>query len=487
MNTLFQMTRVNIIERQAFGNGCVFDNNILAAVEAYDKGSSLKTKGAEFFKNIKPIWVMYEKGSYDSLFSEFIEMEVELEAITQDHSSHINHVIQEFLFGYNLLTNCRWILHEYKFQIGKNDKDSDYCKLLFSWMAAAMFHDIGYDVEKAPYEEAFRAKKNDFWDFMTNRALTQDPLTFSINGIAQDIIEKVIIPEINGVLFNNKITNSDFKNLFISKSDAYPGWSKYDHGVISAIKYISELKKLELSSGIQYINWEPNRNAALAMVFHNFRYKNVDLELSCKNPSTIISYLLMVCDEIQEWERERLDSDDCEAENLIGKNVKKNTELLGISFKESTAYIIVNHILKSPSKYEEFEEYMDNKTILQREHYPIRVLLPDYLKEKEKEEFINNVGKIGTKVALTALGTISPFASIISASFVELSPTIPLSGKVVVELAGLLAPRRKRILKIANTKCKKKLLAPSTSEPIYEIFVDHRIDGIPYLTTIFPL
>lgn len=486
MNVLFQMTRVNIIERQAFRNGCVFDDYILNAVEAYDRGTSSKTKGSEFFKAIIPIWKMYEKENYSLIFSEFMEMELELEAITQDHSSHINHVIQEFLFGYNILTNCRWILDTYNFSTGKDNKNSEFCELLFSWMIAALFHDIGYDVEKAPYEEAYRKKKNEFWDFMTKRALTSDPLSFSIIGNAKEIINEIIIPEINRVLENITISNSDFDKLFISKSDIYPGWSKYDHGVISAIKYLSELKKLERTSDLDYTNWEPNKNAALAMIFHNFRYKNLDLGLSCQKKSTLISYLLMVCDETQEWERERLDSDEYDVEGIEGKNLKKSTELIGISFKENRAYIIINHILKSPLKHEEFEEYMDKKIILQREHYPIRVLFPNFFRANEKDEFINNVEKIGTIIATNLLLNVISPSSIISSSFVELVPTVKAIS-AISKIVGRLTPRQKRILKIVNTVCKKKLLIPSNPEPIYEVFIDHRIDNVSYLTTIFPM
>lgn len=47
--------------------------------------------------------------------------------------------------------------------------------------------------------------------------------------------------------------------------------------------------------------------------------------------------------------------------------------------------------------------------------------------------------------------------------------------------------RDKGLRKIANASTDKMLLMPSKPEPIYEIYVDHRIEGEPYLTVVSPM
>ena len=103
---------------------------------------------------------------------------------------------------------------------------------------------------------------------------------------------------------------------------------------MSRFKYLIELETLEKTRGGNYLNWAPNREASLAMALHNFRYKNCDLRLSCSNKRTLVPYLLIVSDEVQEWERERVDIDaEMPASSIAGKNAKKATELSGIVFR----------------------------------------------------------------------------------------------------------------------------------------------------------
>ena len=48
------------------------------------------------------------------------------------------------------------------------------------------------------------------------------------------------------------------------------------------------------------------------------------------------------------------------------------------------------------------------------------------------------------------------------------------------------ADRLRMLNKIADAQCEKKLLLPTEPNSVYEIYLDHRIDGDPYLTVVFP-
>lgn len=461
MNPLLQITKSEILERQALSVNAFPDNQILKAIDLYDIGGSEKRRSQGFVKALTPLWERHRKQQYVTLFEKFIEMELNLETFSAEHSSHINHVIQEFLFGYNVLVNCEYIRKKYGFEGGKDKFDSKFGELCFSWMAASLLHDIGYDIEKSPEEEAFREEKNVFWDFMTHRAIATSSLTFSDArpGPGSRIIEDYILKDIKKIKGAPKLEYTQFKKLFIRNVKNRKGWVQYDHGLISAVKYLIELEKLEKKHGGDYVNWPPNRHAALAMALHNFRYKKCNLSLSVKNVNTLIAYLLIVSDEIQEWERERADVDALLPKRTeTGRNAKKATDLMGITFKNKHAYVVLNHRLKNPSMRSSFELYLDEKIIMQKRHYPIRVLSPEYRSS-------------------------------------EIMPTVILDWMVAgffgVDMKRInkimtSSTRRNRLKRLAKTRSVKKLLVPSKDGPIYEIYVDHRIDGERFLTVVFP-
>ena len=490
MNPLLEITRTQIMERKAFGESAFPDEQILKAIEIYDLEGSSKRRAQSFISMLTPLWKTYEKADYVPLFEKFIELEAGLESVSPKHSSHVNHVIQEFLLGYNFLLNSEFVRKQHNFDVGRQNPDSDFGKLFFSWMAASLLHDIGYDVEEAPEEEAFRKNKNDFWDFMTGRALTTEPLTFSDKGPGRRIIETHLLEEIKKIPDSPQLTYTEFESLFRRDVPNSEKWVRYDHGVISALKYLVELEKLENEKGGNYLNWPPNKHAALAMALHNFRFKDCDLKLTCTNMQTFIAYLLIICDEIQEWERERSDS-DTELPNRIsqGVNAKKRTELAGISFGSTRAFIIVNHRLKDPSLKEKFEKYLDEKIILQKKHYPITVMFSDKNTNFKKELFESFLKM--PPLVLTALNA-TPYTGLkyswkLSKELIEAK-----TSEGLVEIANdfltkidVSKTRSQRLKKIANTKNTKNLLTPS-NPPLYNIYVNHMVDGEPYLTTVFP-
>lgn len=472
MNPLLQMTQAEILERQALSANAFPDNYILAAIEAYDIEGSAKRRAQGFVTALAPLWKIYKKESYVPLFKKFIDMEIGLEAFSPEHSSHVNHVIQEFLFGYNILMNCEHLKTEYNFEEGRNDPDSQFGEFFFSWMAASLLHDVGYDIERAPEEEAFRDDKNTFWDFMTRRATTTDPLTFSVSEPGRRMIEDYILTDIENVPGAPTFSYVEFENLFLRHVTNRNGWVRYDHGVISAVKYLVELKKLQNDRGGNYLNWPPNRHAALAMALHNFRYKDCNLRLSSTDPNTVIAYLLIVSDEIQEWERERIDVDaELPEETVSGGNAKKATDLVGAIFRNKRAFVILNHRLKDLSLKAKFEEYLDEKIVLQKKHYPIRVQFPQ-LGKKLRDEMI----KATVSASIPAVASTIPDG--ILTSLLEIGPD-------TIDKIEVPSERLIRLRKIAETEVVKNLLVPAEPNLIYEVYVDHRIEGEPYLTVVF--
>ena len=77
MNALLQTTKVEIIERQAFNKHCIFDNHILAAIEAFDVEGSEKRRAQAFVTALTSLWKIYSKEAYVPLFKDFINIEIE--------------------------------------------------------------------------------------------------------------------------------------------------------------------------------------------------------------------------------------------------------------------------------------------------------------------------------------------------------------------------------------------------------------------------
>jgi hypothetical protein len=439
VNPLLQLTKTEILERQLLLNETFADRTILNAIDAYSSQGSPKRRAQEFMNSLLPLWAEYQKETYVDLFKEFVEIEFSLEAYETGYSTHATHVIQEFLFGYNVLLTCPHFLEEYEFAMGRKDPRSKFGKVFFSWMAAALFHDVGYDIEKAYEEESFREKKNKYWNFMSKRALTNGPLSFSDKAHARKLMEDYVFKQIKSIPGVQTYSYNEFEENF--RTDiAGTDWVKYDHGLISALKYLVELKAHGADK--QYLDWEPNMQAVLAMAVHNARYRSIDLSLSMTNPRTMIAYLLTVSDEVQEWERERLDADEkLSGPLLTKKDAKKETKLMGISFKQKYAYIAVDHRLKDPSVQYDFEDYLFSKIQLQKKHFPIQVELA--FSQGKKED-----------------------------------------GSNAMSLLPMTIQRIDQRKELNETATEKKLLQPSG---LYSIYVDHRIDGNPFAVTVFPL
>lgn len=472
MNPLLQITKTEILERQLFSKDIFADKCILAAVEAYALQGSSKRRAQDFINALLPLWKYYRKETYVPMFKNFVEFELGLESFEIEYAAHVNHVIQEFLFGYNILLKCQQYLDDFDYENGRKDPHSKFGTLFFSWMAAALFHDIGYDIEKVFEEESFRKKKNSFWDFMTKRSITDNPLTFSDAGPGRKLLEEYILREIKKIPGVSQFSYVEFEDLF-KRQIPEQDWVRYDHGVVSALRYLTELQKLETKHGGTYLGWEPNKQAALAMALHNFRYKKVDLRLSSTNPHTLLAYFLVICDEIQEWGRGRVDADAELPETLLsGKGAERETKLIGVSFKPSYAYVVLDHRLKDSSLRGEYENYLYEKISLQKLHFPIRVLFA-VLERKLRKEILKKTITISSQyITPLALGRVG-------ALLIDLIP------EMVKEL-HVPTSQLRRLKKIAETRTEKHLLVPSAPNPIYEIYVDHRIDSEPFLVTVFP-
>lgn len=344
-------------------------------------------------------------------------------------------------------------------------------------MAASLFHDVGYDIEKSYEEELFRKKRNTFWGFMTKRNVDENPLEFKGNGPARRLIRDFLLTRVNCILGNDDLDIVDFQAMFQRRNSNNTEWYQYDHGLISAVKYLVELEKLQHEqTNLIIMNWEPNQIAALAMALHNFRHYSINLRLTINEFETVIPYLLMVSDEIQEWERERSDNDDMTDGNQEGINLIKERQLSGIIFRKKYCYLIVNHILKTNSQIDDYKNFLLNKINNQKKHYPIELLLP-----QPQIEIYNKYKKQNIPELISEYNT---YRNTITHS----NNYVPISRASLVIARRLIEETTiyQKIEEILETQTEKQIIAPNNPAK-YEILLEHHINGEPFITVSFPL
>lgn len=185
---------------------------------------------------------------------------------------------------------------------------------------------------------------------------------------------------------------------------------------------------------------------------------------------------------MQEWERERDDFDaEVSEEVYSGKKSRKQVDLVALSFKPEYAHIVIDHKLTDESERGNFEKYLIEKILLQKKHFPIEIRLPvdlDSLKSKERQAIMEEGSEIIKNLLpfyyFAPPNPYSAYSMILSASFQHLQNILP----------DLIT--KSNLKKIEKTTTEKNLLLPAQPNHLYEAFLEHRIDGTPFIITIFP-
>ena len=452
--TLLYTTKNEVLERMMLKNASYYDPVVLRAIEKYLGQTSPYNQALNFVNALSPAFGSHQKESYIAIFKEYMEIEGGIEAHSPNYISHIDHVIQEFLIGYNILHTNEYVLEQLHYQETKEVKDSDYNNLIFSWMIGALFHDTGYDVEKYAEEEKFRERKNEYWSFLTKRPVVTERLQLSEGSGIEEIIEEHLLRP-----FNERFgTNYNYPQ-FIS---IFRNGDKYDHAFISSLKYLEHLHRLERETGGNYLSWPPNYDAVFSMLLHNLKYKDIQIRLEFSEQSGMLPYLLIVCDEIEYWERKRFFGG--------GKQIDSSVELMNASFKGKYSYFIVNHIVSNKimmsHKKKLFEDIIDGI-----EKYPVEIVYSE-LMDKIDYDIATKVSRSNKRESIVYLfeGKFRNFAEI--------------STDEVVKILKLSRTSKRLREKLVNIENADKSLIQTGS---YKVIVEHRINDKQFLVTEFLL
>lgn len=252
-------------------------------------------------------------------------------SLLMSHRDHYSHSVYVFLLGIAVYKGNQQIREAYNRRFGfQEDCAKACCRFLKDWGLTALFHDIGY-----PFEIAHQQVKTFAYHLAGKEIGKKDtpgecPPPFVSYG-KMDLFTKVI--EANRYLDLNDIFARELEKRFgrklqISYSQFYEILEKrashsvlyMDHAFFSALLILKRLLSVKDEEGqyprLDFASKEPVKelDPIIAILLHNslFRfefgvigaYKTGDLSkrMSLKEEQPL-SYLLMLCDELQCWDR----------------------------------------------------------------------------------------------------------------------------------------------------------------------------------------
>lgn len=264
---------------------------------------------------------------YDStglLLEMLSEHEANASSLLMKHRDHYSHSVYVFLIGLAIYKNMSAVRDAYNEKYGLQDSKKAACHFLEYWGLASLFHDIGYPFEIAHQQmKAYVCKldrsNNDDYGFAPYVSYrNMDEFTISRLGDLNDLFAKAIVER----LAENYLGRMDIEPYYaehtlrktlqdraIHENPAEKDYLYMDHayfsGLMLAKTYLARHKHIERYEQI------PTEilDAFCAIILHNSLFKfTMRGFLHTKEPLRLcdgqpLSYLLMLCDELQCWDR----------------------------------------------------------------------------------------------------------------------------------------------------------------------------------------
>lgn len=218
---------------------------------------------------------------FKALVKQLKESEELLTAISDFHRDHYFHQVRVALLGLYILRKGNLVeliksnrkLFE---EIGNDEKNCE-----FAWLYSSLFHDIGYPIEKIGEIENYVRKMIRSFPDIHFDIVSNIQYHFDYLQILKDIAN------FGGSL--NDRTNNSASIL----REALIAYHQKDHGIMSSLivynNFKNEMRKPFLLPGLQ------------GMAMHNLKEEQLGFKI--KFDDFPFAYLLVLCDEIQEWGR----------------------------------------------------------------------------------------------------------------------------------------------------------------------------------------
>lgn len=229
-------------------------------------------------------------------FKDYTNFESVLYGSTKYYRDHVLHVVRVWLLGIYILTQENYID---SIRIGENE-NVDKIEKFSIWTIIALTHDLGYPLEKS--SQIISVTRNMMRHFITNPVINMD---FKFTGV-QDTMNDFIIK-----LMSSKMTRTDegkYHNHIQSKYyfKFLKSLEDNKHGVLSAIviyKMLEYFLESDFNLSEDYVFEEEDKRQFYVRRDILRAISSHTCDSIYQNDILNFSFLLILCDECQEWGR----------------------------------------------------------------------------------------------------------------------------------------------------------------------------------------
>jgi hypothetical protein len=350
-------------EKQYSPTGRYFQYLLSAIKEFLDFGT--KERAFDVYRHFLDIYrVNPESGkTFLDIFDVLKNYEENAARLTEHQRDHYSHSVYVFLLGICIYTNNQSFRHSFKSQIANRCKPRSFDlmneEFLFCWGIASLFHDIGYPVEitsnqikeyiklvsNANYHKSDAKPYIDFQDFSALNSI--QPINVELVSASafvstDELLTALDILKPTDVLAYNIHRSfgedlAKLKNTIDNFLEKMQLSGFVDHGFFSAIiveKWYGEL--LQQGSAATTIFYNEISLASEAIFLHNF-YAGTLMKppygyAPIRPSSNALAYLLILCDESQEWNRKAYGGKDRETLFIDTAHIDVSEDKLSIRY-----------------------------------------------------------------------------------------------------------------------------------------------------------
>ncbi len=225
---------------------------------------------------------------------------------------HLEHVIYVYFTGYVLahqIPDFRLtVLEGFKRFLGPDyrmeDEEKYWDAFHLAWLACATLHDTGYCLEVLP--DAVEKMRGIGGHFSFAEL---DGVIGVVNASGFKSSDAGLRTAWSDILSTADILYGDTRRMWIQEHAIFKkeGKNRFNHGVMSAVRFLIEYHKVEPSAKLAPAQKVAFRWASLAMAMHSLKVPGREEGVAIIYKDDPLSFLLLLCDEIQVWNRERPD------------------------------------------------------------------------------------------------------------------------------------------------------------------------------------
>jgi hypothetical protein len=300
------------------------------------------------------------RGSFQQMWPAIKDWEPVERAVTFQTRGHARHAINVFWLGYyllndpDMLTFCKSVWAWLKSRGVKypTDVDTADSRVVLSniWFYAGLFHDVGMCVDRSREVYAHQS------DLLTKFGDIAEPLPGAVKTPGRNLASCLdpLIACIGGAQ-GDQVRTAVLRNI------KAPQW-RPDHGIVSALQFVRQIAVDKHCETHQvYYASEAARAVALHNLVPSLLGDTVPLVIEWEdNP---LGCLLMICDQIQTWDRERGDDNfkshgpqRAELSMLQITSDKKGKPHIEMSID----YIAPRYLTRSPDLYKNVKTVLED-------------------------------------------------------------------------------------------------------------------------------